>query len=85
MRDTITSAVRTGVQAIVTGGVAWLATTFAIELPADAVAGLEIGLFALAMAVVTLVLNLVARKFPWLNQVMSLGRGNESVSYDKAA
>lgn len=77
MRDLITGAVRTGVQAFVTFAVAWLAS---VNIAVDENA-LKMVLTALAVGVVTLVLNGLQKKWPWLATVFSLGLSKSTPSY----
>lgn len=77
MRDLITGAVRTAVQGLATLVVAWL-VQINVNIDADA---LNAVLFPVALGVVTIVLNWLQAKFPWLAKVFSLGLSKATPSY----
>lgn len=71
IKQALISAVKTGVQVGVGALVAYL-LNLGIDI-GDAAHYLETGLFMALVAVVTFVFNKLGEKFPWLNQVFSLG------------
>lgn len=77
MRDVITAGVRTAVQVAVAAIVAW-ALKLGIEV--DSVA-LEAALFSVATGLVTVGLNLLQQKLPWLGSVLSLGLSRSTPTY----
>lgn len=84
MRNQIEASVRTFVQFVVAAVVAWLIQR-QVELPEEVALALEVFLFGLFMAIINLVLNLLAKKLPWVNTIMSLGMSNEAVAYSQPA
>lgn len=88
MRNTIIAGVRTAVQRLITIGLgaltAWLVTR-GIEVD---LAGLDLALFAAVdiavTAGVTLALNALEKKFPWLTTVQSVGLAASPPQYVKA-
>lgn len=77
MRDILTAGVRTAVQVAVAAIVATLAN---LGLDVDGVA-LEALLFSVATGLVTIVLNWLQTKLPWLGTVLSLGLSKSTPSY----
>lgn len=77
MSDAIIAAVRTAVQAGVTFAVAWL-TAKGIELDQPA---LEAVAMSLAIGVVTLLLNKLQEKWPWMGTILSLGLSKNTPTY----
>lgn len=76
MRDTLVAAIRTGVQAIIglLVGVPFIASL-------DIATEVEAILMAVAVAVVTLVLNFLEKKLPWLTPILSLGATKSTATY----
>lgn len=77
MRDILIAAVRTGVVAVATIVVAWLA---GVGIDVDPSA-LEVVLTGVAVGVVNLALNWLQTKFPFLGQLMSLGLSKSTPTY----
>lgn len=74
MRNIITAAVKTVVAFIVS----WLAVR-GIEIDS---AALELVLGGAAIGVFNLVVNWLGTRFPWVNQIVSLGLTKETVAYE---
>lgn len=77
MRDMIIAGVRTAVQVGVAAAVAWAAK---LGLDVDGVA-LEAFLFSVTTGVVTIILNWLQAKFPFLGNLLSLGLSSNTPSY----
>lgn len=76
MRDSVIAAVRTAVQSGITLGVIWL-TARGIEVdPA-----VEAGLLAIAIGLVTLALNELQERVPFVGKLLSLGITSNTPSY----
>jgi hypothetical protein len=73
----ITAGVRTAVQVAVAAVVAWALN---LGLNIDAVA-LEAVLFSIATGAVTIVLNWLSEKIPFLGQILSLGLSKSTPTY----
>lgn len=77
VRDLITAGIRTGVQAVVGFLVAKaLAAGIAIDG-----AAIELALYGVVTAVVTMLLNRLQAAVPWLGWLLSLGTSNATPSY----
>lgn len=76
MRDTLIAAIRTGVQAIIglLATVPWL-NDLGINVQLEAL------LTALGVALVTLILNWLEKKLPWLTPILSLGATKSTATY----
>lgn len=82
MSNELTRLLRTGVQALVAMAVAWLASTYAIDLEVDAV---MIVVFPVVMALVTGVVKAVSERLPFLGDLVGLLNGpRRQVSYLEA-
>ena len=79
MRDLIIATVRTASQALTTFAIAGL---LSIGIVVDAVS-VENLFTAVAMGLVTLILNLLSSKAPWINRVLSLGLSTSDPTYDE--
>lgn len=77
MRDMIIAGVRTAVQVGVAAVIAWAAN---LGLDVDG-AALEAFLFSVAVGLVTVVLNWLQAKFPFLGNILSLGLSSRTPSY----
>lgn len=77
MKDSMIAAVRTGVQAIV-----GLLVSVPFIAGLDVARELESLLAAVAIAVVTLVLNWAQQRLPWLGKILSLGLSDSGPSYE---
>lgn len=77
MKDSMIAAVRTGVQAIV-----GLLVSVPFIAGLDVARELESLLAAVAIAVVTLVLNWAQQRLPWLGKILSLGLSGSGPSYE---
>lgn len=77
MSNAIIAAVRTAVQAGLTFGVAWLV---AKGINAD-YAQIEAVVMPIAIGAVTLLLNKLQEKFPWVGQILSLGMTSNTPTY----
>ena len=76
MSDAIIAAVRTAVQAGITFLGAWLLARGIVLDPA-----IEAALMTIAIGAVTLILNKLQERFPWLGQILSLGMSSNGPSY----
>ena len=77
MRDAIIAGVRTAVQAGVGAVIAWAAN---LGLDIDGVA-LEAFAFSAIVGAVTVVLNKLQARFPWLGTILSLGMSKSNPVY----
>ena len=77
MRQYIVAAVRTGMQALATLVVAWLAN-LDILVDLDAV---SVVLIAVGVSVITLLLGWVETALPWLTPILSLGTAKSGPTY----
>ena len=77
MRDMIIAGVRTAVQVGVAATVAWAAK---LGLDIDSVA-LEAFLFSVTTGVITIALNWLQAKLPWLGTILSFGLSGSTPTY----
>lgn len=77
MRDVIIAGVRTAVQVGVAASVAW-ATNLGLDIDG---AALEAFLFSVTTGVVTMVLNYVSVKVPFIGTLLSLGLSRSTPTY----
>lgn len=77
MRQALIAAIRTGIQAVIAALVAWLVGQ-GIDVPAEWAEATIL----LLLGIVVFLLNKAGEKWPWINQLLSLGLSPSTPTYE---